>query len=115
MRVLETNYGKEVSWGYNCEEHLRDLRKLNDEFSTHHPDYESFCKRSDALNAEILEVIEKLDKLCKRNEGRIWSKYTQDKYDSLTARLDTLKENLDDLCIYKYPARARELGYSYCV
>ena len=115
MTIQETNWGQIVTWGYNCEERLRDLRKLNESCSTHHPNYENMCLRSDLLNRRIVEVCRSLDILVRDNDGRVWTTPVVEKYDALTADLDDLNRRLDDLCVNEYPSGAHVYHYSYCV
>ena len=115
MEVHETNWGKVIDWGYSCRDSLRDLRKLNDMFREHHPEYESFCKRSDELNARGLELLSKLDTLCKENENIRWSVEVAAEYDSLVHEFEECSEELYNLCVFEYPKDAHKYHYSYCV
>ena len=115
MKIEETKWGKIVSWGYNCEERLRDLRKLNEGFSEHHPNWENMCQRSDLLHEKIVSVVNTLDTLVKDNDGTIWTTPVVEKYDKLIEELDSLNKRLDDLCVREYPDGAHIYGYSYCV
>ena len=115
MEIIETKWGKVVLWGYNCEERLRDLRKLNGEFSEHHPNWENMCARSDMLNNKILGIVKELDMLVKDNDGMVWTALVVEKYDSLTERLKSAEERLEDLCVVEYPHGSPIYHYSYCV
>lgn len=115
MNIQETKWGKIVSWGYNCEERLRDLRKLNEGFSEHHPNFENMCQRSDLLTEKILSVVKELDTLVRDNDGRVWTTPVVEKYDRLSEELDTLNHRLDHLCVKEYPDGAHVYHYSYCV
>ena len=114
METIETNWGKIVRWGYNCEDELRDLRKLNDGLSTHHPNYSDFCEKSDKLISECLSLAERLDTIC-RNAGQPWSAGDVKQYDETVAKYDEAREALDNLCVFEYPNEAHKYGYSYCV
>ena len=115
MIIQDTSWGKIVTWGYNCEERLRDLRKLNEGFSNHHPNFDTMCLRSDRLNEKIIETIKVLDAIVFENAGRIWPKSAVDKYDLFSELLRDLKEELDALCVKEYPDGAHIFHYSYCV
>ena len=115
MTIQDTTWGKVITWGYNCEERLRDLRKLNGSFSEHHPNWENMCLRSDMLNKKIEEVCNSLDILVKDNDGRVWTTPVVEKYDSLIDELDDLNSRLNRLCVIEYPNGAHVYHYSYCV
>ena len=112
MKIEETRWGRVVKWGYNCEENVRDLRKLN-------PNDDAravpFFEMSDMLNGEIISTITKLDKIVKDNDGRVWDSLTVRKYDILSEYLRVTMDELENLCIHRYPDWARENHYSYCV
>ena len=115
MEIIETNWGKIVKWGYNCEEHLRDLRKLNGHFSTHHPNFDEMCKRSDNLVEWCISHIKHLDRIYKENEGVVWTGEAQKNYDWYLTALEVTEQALEDLCVKEYPDGAHHYGYSYCV
>lgn len=115
MTIQETNWGKIVTWGYNCEERLRDLRKLNGSFSKHHPNFENMCLRSDMLHKKIEEVCYSLDILVKGNDGRVWTAPVVEKYDTLVNELNDLNGRLEHLCVKEYPDGAHIYHYPYCV
>ena len=114
MRVIETSYGKDIIWGHNCTENVRDLRKLQACCMTRHPDYESFAKRSDELNERIMSLCEKLDKLIMLNDG-VWLEPVVKEYNRLIKELEDANHALYDLCVFEYPRDANKLGYSYCI
>ena len=115
MEIIETSFGKTVKWGYNCIDNLRDLRKLNDKFSNHHPNYEEFCKKSDELNARIVDILKRLDEICEENKGSVWSVFAAKEYEILEGECSRRFEELENLCIFDYPRDARKYGYSYCI
>ena len=115
MQIIETNWGKLVQWGYNCEERLRDLRKTNSCITRHPEEYEEMCARCEEINSKCIGVIEKLDRLCRRNSGKIWSDHVAERYDSLVAEMISHLEAMEDLCIREYPDLCREKGFSYCI
>ena len=115
MTLIETTFGLTIKWGYNCEENLRDLRKLNDSFSTHHPDYEKFCKRSDLLIGECIYLLAAMDKIVQENDGNAWPEQAVENYNYYEDGYRRASEQLDDLCINEYPRDAHKYHYSYCV
>lgn len=113
MTITETNFGVIVKWGYNCEDGLRDLRKLNDGFSSHHPKYEDFCKESDFWYGKCISLVSRMDQICREQEGRAWSEEAAEEYNTLSDEFDHARESLDDVCS-RYADESHIYGYSWC-
>jgi len=112
MKVIETHYGKQVLWGYNCETSIRNLAKLNGGFERHPKEYEDLCVKCDALEKKLLGLLEKLDKF-EEIKGA-WTIEQSDKWSAIYDKARKVLDKIDDLCIYTYPNLCWG-KYSYCV
>ena len=115
MNIIETPWGKVITWGYNAEEKLRDLRKLQSCFDEHPSRFEEMCVRCDDFNKGAVSIIEKLDKICAANENKPWPEKAIIRYDKLINSLSKVKDALWELTVYEYPELCREEGYSFCI
>lgn len=124
MEVIETNFGKVVKWGYNCEESLRDIRKMNGSNETP-PQFEEFCQLCESIEAHIIAVCEVLDNICNHPDkvdgirqddpDGVWSDERDRMYWDNVDRLEKYLDDLDELCIHRYPEHAQANGCGWTV